>query len=428
MKDKLIEARETITGIDAQMAALFEKRMAAVADIAGYKHANGLQITDAAREAQMFADNSLLVSEDLRGYYGTFLRGVVDVSCAYQRSLNRIADGDDSAMYVELGPRSYYVHIADGIIDRTDEYIPTDKKALIVTDDGVPCEYVDAVLKKQSNATVFTVPHGEKSKTYATYLAICRELSARGFSRDDVVIAVGGGVVGDIAGFAASTYMRGISFYNIPTTLLAQVDSSIGGKTAVDLDGIKNMIGSFWQPKCVIIDPSVLKTLTARQYACGMAEIIKMAATSDAGLFDTIEAEHGNLDMTAIIRRALQIKADIVRIDERESGVRMVLNFGHTLGHAIESVTTLEHGECVALGMICMCGDGIADRMKKLLTAVGLKTSTYLDMSKVLDKVRHDKKARGGKINCVFVNEIGSNEIRPADVSELAVRLARIDG
>lgn len=276
------------------------------------------------------------------------------------------------------------------------------------------------------NAVTVTLPQGEATKNFESYKALCEKLLELGFTRSDKVIAVGGGVVGDLAGFAASTYMRGIDFYNVPTTLLSQVDSSVGGKTAIDFCGIKNIIGTFYQPKAVIIDPFVLKTLDRRQYACGMAEALKIAATSSAELFEMIEGGIDERNIEEMIARAVGIKADVVSKDEKEAGLRKILNFGHTIGHGIESLGELYHGECVALGMLCMCSGDVRPRIEMVMKSLGIPTKIKADKEKIISAVCHDKKMQGETISAVFVDRIGSFEIRKATPEELSERLSEI--
>jgi 3-dehydroquinate synthase len=220
-------------------------------------------------------------------------------------------------------------------------------------------------------------------------------------------------------------YMRGIDFYNIPTTLLSQVDSSIGGKTAVDFHGYKNVIGAFYQPKKVIIDPDVLATLEKRQVAAGMAEAIKMSLTSDAEMFAMLEAaEDIYADIDTVIEKALRIKKYVVECDEKEAGLRKILNFGHTIGHGIETEADgeLYHGECVALGMLPMCSDEVRARLVPVLKKAGLPTELKLyedDLREVMTAVSHDKKSAVGGIDAVLVHEVGSFEIKKLTLSEI---------
>lgn len=312
----------------------------------------------------------------------------------------------------------------------------TGRRVCIVTDTGVPAAYAKAVADACDNPVVFRFEEGEANKTFDTLQALLRLMLESGFDRSDAIVAVGGGVVTDLAGFAAATYMRGIDFYNVPTTLLACVDASVGGKTAVDFEGYKNMIGAFWQPRAVLIDPAVLDTLPRRRISDGLAEVIKMAATSDAALFEALEAtdllpaEGEKLPHTIddIIARALAIKIAVVESDVREKGARRVLNFGHTLGHAIESLSGLGeryHGECVALGMIPMCDASVRARLIPLLQKCALPTSldTLPAKDAVLCAIGHDKKAAGGEICAVFVPCVGEHQLQKRTAEALAEAL-----
>jgi 3-dehydroquinate synthase len=239
------------------------------------------------------------------------------------------------------------------------------------------------------------------------------------FTRSDCVVAVGGGVVGDLAGFVASSYMRGVDFYNIPTTLLSQVDSSIGGKVAIDLGGYKNIVGAFYQPKCVIVDPELLLTLNIRQVRAGLAESLKMATTSDAELFAMFESGEFLNDIEEVILRSLLIKKGIVERDVHESGERKILNFGHTVGHAIESSSALLHGECVALGMLYMCTEEIKNRLIPILDEIGLPSGAQLDADELYKFILRDKKASGENITVTYVNEIGKAELRKMPIEKI---------
>lgn len=309
---------------------------------------------------------------------------------------------------VNLGEKSYDIYLEKGGIDKVGQFFDLDRNVMIVTDSKVPPQYVKAVHAASKRACIITIEAGEEAKTLETFSVICEGMLKSGFTRKDCIVAVGGGVVGDLAGFAAACYMRGIDFYNVPTTLLAQVDSSVGGKTAVDFCGIKNIIGVFHQPKAVLIDPQVLATLDERQFACGAAEIIKMAATFDEGLFETIEKEPIKNNLEDIIAKVVKIKANVVELDEKESGLRKVLNFGHTIGHGIESVTDFLHGECVALGMLTMASPEVKNRLSKVLTRENLPTTCMADENSVIDAAMHDKKAEANEITTVVVDTIGS--------------------
>ncbi len=328
---------------------------------------------------------------------------------------------------VRTQPDPYTVHIERGILRRAGEILPLNRRALVVTDSGVPKEYAETVCAQCAAPTAVTLPSGEETKSFSSLQTLCRVMLEKGFTRTDAVVAVGGGVIGDLAGFAASVYMRGIDFFNFPTTLLSQVDSSIGGKTAVNFEGVKNVIGTFYQPSAVLIDPLTLDTLPKRQIASGMAEVIKMAATFDADLFESLE--NGNLPIEEIIARALRIKARVVEADTREAGLRRVLNFGHTVGHGIESAEGLgglTHGECVALGMLVMSGGEMRERIRRVLKKWGLPTEIHADISKVLEALSHDKKASGDRISVITCDAPGSYSIETLPMETFKTRVTAV--
>ena len=322
-------------------------------------------------------------------------------------------------LHLDLPQNPYDIILERGVLKRAGELLKLDRRVLILTDDGVPSEYAATVAAQCAHPEIFCVPTGEGSKSLATAEQILTRMLARGFTRTDCVVAVGGGVVGDLCGFVAATYMRGVDFYNIPTTLLSQVDSSVGGKVAVNLGGVKNSVGFFYQPKRVLIDPDVLSTLPARQISCGLAEVVKMSLTSDADLFALLERGGFSESPEEVIAAALRIKMAVVKADEKETGLRRILNFGHTLGHGIEAVASprLYHGECVALGMIPMCSDAVRARLLPTLEALGLPTTFDLALDEVLEKLSHDKKCDGDRLSVVWVDEIGSCEIRTEPIS-----------
>ena len=322
---------------------------------------------------------------------------------------------------VALGKNSYCVIVLRGAIAHAKEYMQLDRKVLVVTDSGVPVSCAKIVAAQCKDAVVVTIPQGESSKNLENYKMLCSTMLQRGFTRTDCVVAVGGGVVGDLAGFAAATFMRGIDFYNIPTTLLSQVDSSVGGKTAIDLDGIKNCVGAFHQPKAVLIDPDVLATLPRRQIASGMAEVVKMAVNFDEELLCLLEQEDYLSHMEDVIAASVRIKAEVVKADEKESGLRRVLNFGHTIGHGIETAADgrLYHGECVALGMLPMCEESLRNRVKALLQKLGLPVCCQVDPDAVWAAIGHDKKLAGDMLRVVYAPKAGSFEIRSMPLTDL---------
>lgn len=323
---------------------------------------------------------------------------------------------------VKTSTNNYDVIIQKGILKEANKYFNLKRKVLIITDDGVPVEYVNVLQEQCLDAHVFTFKQGEASKNINTYQSIISFMLQQNFSRTDCIVALGGGVVGDLAGFVASTFMRGIQFYNIPTTLLSQVDSSIGGKTAIDFDGIKNVVGSFYPPSMVLIDTLTLKTLDKRQINAGLVEAIKMAVTFNADLFNLIKnSQNLEDDIERIIYQALMIKKTVVEEDEKESNIRKILNFGHTIGHAIESVNNLKllHGECVGLGMLYMSNLLVRSEIEDVLIKYDLPVSIEIDSDKLIEFIQHDKKVNGEYISIIRCEEIGSYEENKILISEL---------
>jgi len=318
-------------------------------------------------------------------------------------------------IHMNLGNDSYDIVVEKGILSKARELLNLNRRVLIVTDSGVPSEYSKKLSEQCKSGTIYTVPEGEASKSLEYFGKLLEVMLEHNFSRKDCVVAVGGGVVGDLAGFAASAYMRGIDFYNIPTTLLSQIDSSIGGKTAINFGGMKNIVGAFYQPKKVLIDPELLKTLPARQISNGLAEAVKMSLTSDKKLFELFEKEDIESNLEKIIISSLNIKKSVVEQDEKEQGLRKILNFGHTVGHGIESsenLTELYHGECVALGMLPMCSEKIRPRVVEVLRKCNLFRSIEYDWDKIREAAFHDKKADGDTVTVTTVKEIGSFELK----------------
>lgn len=328
---------------------------------------------------------------------------------------------------VKTSQGDYDILIERGSLHRTGEVFNLNRKVLVVSDSGVPEQYAMTVASQCDEAVLFVFEQGEASKCMDTYISLLQTLTDNAFTRTDCVVAVGGGVVGDMAGFAAATYMRGIDFYNIPTTVLSQVDSSIGGKTAIDFGGYKNLVGAFYPPKGVLIDSNVLDTLPQRHISNGLAEAIKMALTHDAKLLELLENADSVTD--EIILRALMVKKQVVEADEHEGGLRKALNFGHTLGHAIESVCDMQayyHGECVALGMIPMCASDVRERLVNVLERFDLPTAYRGDADALIEACRHDKKAAGDTITVVFVPSVGSFEMKQIPFAEYETMIREV--
>ena len=328
---------------------------------------------------------------------------------------------------MELGKNSYNIELERGNLDKASELLNLNRKVMIITDEGVPSAYAEKIAMQCKEAYIKVVPCGEGSKSFATTEEILTEMLGHQFSRKDCVVGVGGGVVGDLSGFVASLYMRGIDFYNVPTTLLSQVDSSIGGKTAVNLAGIKNIIGAFHQPKAVLIDPDTLNSLSERQIVNGLVEAIKMGATSDKELFDLFLNDDWRKHLDLIIEKALLVKKYVVEQDEKESHLRKILNFGHTIGHGFESAAhgRYLHGECVALGMLYMSSEGVQEQLCKIYEKLGFEVPEFytFDMEAVKEAITHDKKASNSNCSVVFVSEIGNGKIEEWSMDEVLDRL-----
>lgn len=420
----LNDARKEINAIDKEMTELFVKRMCAVREVAEYKLEQGMPIFDAAREDEVIRQCCELADEEMREYCEDFIKSVMAVSKSYQTELigtRTEADGT-TKMHLTLQDGGYDITVGQGLLYRCGEYMNLDRKVFIVTDDGVPREYAEAIAARCSDCMIYTVKAGEDSKSFSALEKLQTAMIEFGMTRTDCAVAVGGGVVGDLTGFAAASYMRGIDFYNIPTTLLAQLDSSIGGKTAINLGGVKNAVGAFYQPKAVLIDTDVLKTLPKRQLAAGLAEAVKMSLTSDGELFRFFESEEINDEnIKSVIVRALDIKRRVVEADEKEACLRKILNFGHTLGHGIESAEGLGglyHGECVALGMLPFCSPAVRERLSRVLVKLGLPTELHGELDRAVEFVVHDKKCEGGRVSEIFVDEVGSCRIEKLTVEE----------
>ena len=332
--------------------------------------------------------------------------------------------------------KSYDILISAGLLEEAGEHIRKTvggSKAAIITDDIVDGLYAGTVEKSLLCAGFrvlkFVFPNGESSKNADNYLNILDFLAENGFTRKDVVLALGGGVVGDLAGFAAASYMRGTSLVQIPTTLLAAVDSSVGGKTGIDLKAGKNLAGAFYQPDLVLCDYLTLSTLDKEVFRSGCAEIIKYGVISDAALFEKLREPVKNR-IQEIITRCVEIKRDVVSADEREGGLRQILNFGHTFGHAIELLSQykIPHGYAVAIGMAMMaraserlgiCSADCAGSIIEMIKRHALPTDTTFSAEEIYKAALSDKKMGGEAITLVVPREIGRCELRKESLDEL---------
>ncbi|ACR27505.1 3-dehydroquinate synthase [Burkholderia glumae] len=340
---------------------------------------------------------------------------------------------------VDLGDCAYPIHIGDGLIGRTELFAPHIKGAAVtvVTNTTVDPLYGDALraalapLGKQVDTVV--LPDGESYKQWETLNLIFDGLLGSRADRRTTLVALGGGVVGDMTGFAAACYMRGVPFIQVPTTLLSQVDSSVGGKTGINHPLGKNMIGAFYQPQAVIADIGVLRTLPARELAAGIAEVIKTGAIADSAFFDWIEANVEALNrrdpaaLAEAVRRSCEIKASVVAADEREGGLRAILNFGHTFGHAIEAGLGYGewlHGEAVGCGMVMAADlsvrvgrldDAARQRLNRVIAAAHLPVrAPDLGAGRYLELMQVDKKAEAGAIKFILLDRIGASSITSA--------------
>lgn len=341
-------------------------------------------------------------------------------------------------MLVNLGEKSYPIYIENNILENAGNYIPEifkGKRIMIVSDDRVFPLYGEKVLsslKRLYECHTLVLPHGERTKNFQSLPLIYSAMLKAKITRSDLVIALGGGVIGDLTGFAAASFLRGVKFVQVPTSLLAQVDSSVGGKVAVDLPEGKNLVGAFYQPAMVLIDPTVLKTLPKRFVNDGMGEVIKYGCIKDAGLFELLE-KYGSFEelsevLPSVIERCVDIKRIVVEQDQFDTGERMLLNFGHTLAHTIEQRCNYEresHGEAVGIGMYQLSliaekkgltADRTSERILNLLKAYGLPYECGFSLGELLEAITLDKKNLDGKLNLILLKKIGESYIYPTNV------------
>ena len=338
--------------------------------------------------------------------------------------------------------RPYSILIERGALDklgaRCAALFPAGTKAAVVTDTHVAPLYLERVSASLRGAgfdvTSCAFPAGEPSKRLSTVEAIYGHLAQAHVTRSDFIVALGGGVAGDMAGFAAASFLRGIPFVQVPTTLLSQVDSSVGGKTGVDLPQGKNLVGAFWQPSFVLIDPDTLSTLPPHFFADGMGEVVKYGCIKSRVLFDLLaDTRDVSAVMGDVICRCVDIKRDVVERDEFDTGERVLLNFGHTFGHALEKLNHYEglsHGMGVGVGMVMMArlgeragltAPGTADKIAAVLTKYNLPTHSSLPLEQIVEATASDKKNAGSSINLVLLREIGGSFVHKVTRPELAV-------
>lgn len=362
------------------------------------------------------------------------------------------SDRDNLTVSVKLGSRRYDILIGTDVLPRLPELVAARRRvshALLISDDRVAPIYSDPVQRSLAQAgirvTPLIVPAGEPSKSVAQADRLWQDAIAAGTDRKTVVIALGGGVIGDLAGFVAATLTRGLDFYQVPTTLLAQVDSSVGGKVGINLPAAKNIVGAFWQPKGVLIDTAVLETLPAREYRSGLAEVVKYGVILDPEFFTYLEQNTAGLNsrdpqvLQHVIARSCQLKAQVVAEDETETtGLRAILNYGHTFCHALETVGgygELLHGEAVSIGMLCasrlgeslgVFEDKLTARQARLLEALDLPTDVPdLPLDQLLAAMLKDKKVEHGQLRFIVPHALGHVELTegvPLELAEQALR------
>ena len=347
---------------------------------------------------------------------------------------------------VTLGSKSYPVYIGSGLLARAGSYLKErgfNGRLVVITDSTVKKLYGDMLSQALEGdgfqVNILEVPPGEEQKTLENAGRLYRELTAVHAERSTPVLALGGGVIGDLAGFVAATYQRGVPLVQLPTTLLAQVDSSVGGKVAVDHGQLKNMIGAFYQPEMVIADTNTLLSLSEEELANGLAEVIKSAAIRDGRFFSFLEENMEKIksfdlnSLEEIVFQTVSIKAAVVAEDELDMGLRHILNYGHTIGHAVESVSDfkIKHGNAVAIGMVAaarlsrrlgLLDEGEVKRLRQLITRAGLPADIPdLGIEAIMQAMKHDKKVREGRVEFVLLKSIGDTVVAD-DVSPSLIR------
>ena len=326
--------------------------------------------------------------------------------------------------------KPYKVYIKSGILSKISDFISplgSYQKIAVVTDDIVDDLYSKSVcdsLKNDYEVVKFVIKNGEASKNAENYIELINFLAHNHLTRSDLVIALGGGVVGDLTGFAAATYLRGIDYVQIPTTLLAMVDSSVGGKTAIDIKEGKNLCGSFYQPKLVLCDTDTLKTLPDNIFSDGCAEVIKYAILGNRKLFDHLTEYGLHFDKDYVISECVRMKSEIVENDEFDTGMRQLLNFGHTVGHAVEILSDFQisHGSAVAIGMCIVtkaCANQLYEEVKNTVVKFNLPTETEFSADELTSIMLSDKKRFGDTVNLIIPEYIGKCVIKPIKVDEL---------
>lgn len=330
---------------------------------------------------------------------------------------------------VNVQHKNYDIILEEGCLNHLKDYFDTSRKIFILSDENIPQHWLDIIQSQCSNSRLYKVHGGEESKSIKTFEDVLQTCLDFHMSRKDLLLAVGGGVIGDLGGYVAASYMRGIPFISIPTTTLSQIDSSIGGKVAINLGDVKNIVGAFYHPEKVLIDFQVLSTLPQRHFMNGLVEAMKAGLIHDASLFEIFEQDDWQQHLEEIIYRSLMMKKEVVEQDEKEMGLRKTLNFGHTIGHGIEGYYHLEkyyHGECVAMGMLYFIEDEtLKQRVLNVYQRLNIPSTCEIDIEKVYDITTLDKKAHDDIISVVKVKTCGHCYIEDIKKEEIKLILER---
>lgn len=433
----LLELRNKIDAIDSIMLDLFVDRMNTSKLIGNLKRLNNCSILDKSRESEVIKRNNYKVNNPvLKSYYEQFLKHLMSLSKSYQKE---DANSYTNTITVNNYENSIYdIIIKKGILNNINKYV-TCNKVLLVSDSGIPSEYLDVVKKSFSNVVTYIIKEGESSKNLDNTCGIIDVLLKNDFNRDDYIIALGGGMVLDIVGFAGTIYKRGINYMFVPTTLLAMVDASIGGKNAINYNGVKNLIGTFNNPKCVLVDITLLKTLSRRLFNEGIAEVIKMAVLYEKGLYDLLlnnDIYNNEELIEKIVTKCILLKKKVVEQDFTDQNKRHYLNYGHTIGHALEILDSnkLLHGEAISIGMVICSSINFKKKLIQLLKKYSLPTSYSYDDSfvdkkflieNIVSKVSLDKKNEKGLIKLIKVSDISNKTFELVTEAELIKLLER---
>jgi 3-dehydroquinate synthase len=323
---------------------------------------------------------------------------------------------------------NYDIFIKNSLLDSVEDYVDINQKYVIISDDNIPNSIIEKFTKKIDVMHIIRFPSGERSKCLDEYSRIINFMIKNYIKKDIIILAIGGGVTGDLAGFVAATLYRGVPYIQVPTSLLSQIDSSVGGKVAINSEDAKNSIGCFYPPKMVLIDPETLKTLPQREFNNGMAEMIKYSLIASKTLFEFLRNDNVYNNLETLIYESLKIKKHFVEADEFDNGIRQILNFGHTFGHAYEVFYEYKkylHGEAIALGMLKTINPDLKRELVSLLKKYNLPIEDSAKSKDLLEFIKRDKKAKTKSFNLIKVDEIGSASIKELDLETYEKELLR---